>query len=821
MRLLTLRENGELALTANISGNVPPYAILSHTWGEDDDEVTFKDIEKGYFWVDTCCIDKSNSTELAEAINSMFKWYQNAERCYVYLADVPPKDHQTFGYMLRSTWEPYFRKCTWFTRDWTLQELIAPPKVEFFSAQRQRLGDKNSLEKLLHDITRIDKAALRGRALSEFTVSQRMSWSEGRETKREEDRAYSLLGIFNVYLPLLYSEGVDNAFRRLEKEIYCPSPNRADGLSFNRHVSTRQASLRKGLLDLLYFEDSDIRLRNLKSPNRKTCQWILEKEQFKDWVTAANWDDHRGFLWIKGKPGAGKSTLMKFLCRQTIKAATSDENTIVAPFFFNAQGGLLQKSTTSLYRSLLYRILSKAKDLQSILDEFNHRAYDAFRENGWPLETLKETLVQAVERLGHRKLQVFIDALDEGQDDTMNDMVSFFEEISGYAEDSNVQFQVCFSSRHYPAIMSRWGRQIILEDEKDHSADIDQYIRSELTLTDSSQVDYLRSKILQKSEGVFLWVVLVVQMLNKKYANGRVDEFQKCIDDLPHTLDDLFKLALRKDQDDIPKLQLSIQLILFAKRPMLAEEYFFAMRTPDSPETNRLWDKGQISHGDMSRFVNSSSKGLAMLVFTRGSGKQKTVQFIHESVRDYFLVNGGYSELWPGLKRDLFITKSHKTLRDRCLAEINSSIKNNTLESLLQSIWPSPGTSKRKIDGLEYNPPRNLLPESFLEQFALRLLVAYKLPFLGYAIYNVFNHAGATMADELNYLAFMKGFPPNYWIFLVKLFKRYRTYTDDRLLHIFRSHDEDQETLLVFYNRLHGGRPVEVEEPSAENYLGF
>lgn len=239
MRLLQLNGNGEFSLTNNVHNNIPPYAILSHTWGRDNEEVNFEDLEKGsgttktgyqklqfcgeqaardrmdYFWIDTCCIDKSSSAELQESINSMFKWYRDAHKCYVYLADVSTDQDNPSG----QSWRPAFRESRWFTRGWTLQELVAPRSVEFFSSNGQRLGDKRSLEQELHDITGISVLALQGSPLSGFSVEERMSWSKGRETTREEDKAYSLLGIFDVHMPLIYSEGSENAFRRLQEEI--------------------------------------------------------------------------------------------------------------------------------------------------------------------------------------------------------------------------------------------------------------------------------------------------------------------------------------------------------------------------------------------------------------------------------------------------------------------------------------------------------------------------------------------------------------------------------------------------------------------------
>ena len=235
MRLLTLNENGELSLTKNLRENIQDYAILSHTWGDEEDEVVFRDVMDGsakgksgykklkfcetqakrdrlrYFWVDTCCIDRSTADELSEAINSMFRWYENAAKCYVYLSDVSAASGDNVHQSNRP-WEQAFRDSRWFTRGWTLQELIAPRSVEFFCSNENRLGDKTSLEGLLHERTGIPVFALRGYSLSRFSIDTRMSWATDRRTKREEDLAYCLLGIFDVHMSLIYGEGKEKAF---------------------------------------------------------------------------------------------------------------------------------------------------------------------------------------------------------------------------------------------------------------------------------------------------------------------------------------------------------------------------------------------------------------------------------------------------------------------------------------------------------------------------------------------------------------------------------------------------------------------------------
>lgn len=254
MRLLQASsdDNFRLASFAN-SSRLPKYAIFSHTWEAGDQEITYQDIMSGntsitsksghhkirfcrdqarkdgfdYIWVDSCCIDQRSSAEVSQIVNSMFRLYRDAARCYVYLADVsvagvahPPSDQATPDDTV--PWDSAFRESRWFTRGWTLQELLAPRSVEFFSCEGKLIGDRKSLEMQIHEITRIPVLALQGAthgALSRFSVGERMSWSENRNTTIEEDKVYCLLGIFDIHIPLIYGEGEERAFIRLQDEI--------------------------------------------------------------------------------------------------------------------------------------------------------------------------------------------------------------------------------------------------------------------------------------------------------------------------------------------------------------------------------------------------------------------------------------------------------------------------------------------------------------------------------------------------------------------------------------------------------------------------
>ena len=218
------------------------YAILSHVW--DGQEMSFQDLralhddyrttgrvprdyvspkirhscllaqQHGYnwIWIDACCIDKTSSAELSEAINSMFRFYALAHACYVFLRDVPSN-------CILSDKDSAFRKSRWHERGWTLQELLAPKLVIFISSDWNVIGTKSELAYLLEEVTRIPVSVLRFEEdLSDVDIARRMSWAGTRKTTRLEDEAYCLMGIFGVNMPTLYGEG-SKAFYRLQEEI--------------------------------------------------------------------------------------------------------------------------------------------------------------------------------------------------------------------------------------------------------------------------------------------------------------------------------------------------------------------------------------------------------------------------------------------------------------------------------------------------------------------------------------------------------------------------------------------------------------------------
>lgn len=281
------------------------YAILSHTWGEE--ELSFQEWRSGvgrekagyekvartckqacrdrydYAWVDTVCINKESSAELSEAINSMWQWYANAAVCYAYLSDVPAEcpileDRSSIDRFLEidsddegmddanedledanQPWIRLFGRSRWFTRGWTLQELLAPREIYFFSKDWELVGRRDRLIHTLSDITGIDEFALSGTDHRDsVAIARKMSWAADRQTSRIEDRAYSLLGLFGINLPLLYGEG-ERAFIRLQEELVRTSTDHSILVwADNEYLNNLYHALESGRnFDLLFAKSPD------------------------------------------------------------------------------------------------------------------------------------------------------------------------------------------------------------------------------------------------------------------------------------------------------------------------------------------------------------------------------------------------------------------------------------------------------------------------------------------------------------------------------------------------------------------------------------
>ena len=397
---------------------------------------------------------------------------------------------------------------------------------------------------------------------------------------------------------------------------------------------------REAYINSLRFEQFDSRHAMIKPAHAKTCKWLLKKQNYLDWSTAKRLNEHHGLLWIKGKAGCGKSTMLKYIFAHVRRV---EPGTTTISFFFNARGHKLEKTTSGMYRSLLLQLFEQMPALQSALNVLPRPRLSSLGdfEGHWHLESLKSIFQSAVSDVGARQLYCFVDALDECHEDEVRDMVTCFEWLCQDALETGTQLHICFSSRHYPHISVEKCLEIVLEGQEGHDQDMTNYLDSELKIGKSQRCEKIKADILEKAKSIFLWLVLVVKILKEEFDRGRVHALQKRLEEIPPGLDDLFRDILTKDGRNSDDLLLCLQWILFSKRPLRREELYFAILAGMEPEQLAPWDQDEVTTSVMDRYILDCSKGLAELT----KSKSRTVQFIHESVRDYLLKGNGLAHL--------------------------------------------------------------------------------------------------------------------------------------------------------------------------------
>lgn len=513
-------------------------------------------------------------------------------------------------------------------------------------------------------------------------------------------------------------------------------------------------------LNSLGFEQIDARQSTIKSAHAKTCRWLLKSRQYLDWLDTTKLDDHYGFLWIKGKAGTGKSTLMKFASAHARKPMREQS---VLSFFFNARGEDLEKSTVGTYRSLLLQLLTLLPRLQRVFEYLGLSIEKVRGNRQWTTELLKDALEQAVQELGDSRVVCFIDALDECEEDQIRDMVQFFEHIGDLAVSNGIHFQVCLSSRHYPYITIRKGVELVLEGHEGHSQDITNYVESELKIGKSKIAQQVRAELQEKASGIFMWVVLVVRFLNKASDQGKVHTLSQKLREIPGDLHELFFDMLTRDAYDKEELVLCIQWLLFAKQPLNPEQLYYAIHAARRPVDIAERDPEVITEDVIHRFILNSSKGLAEITTL----KESRVQFIHESVRDFLLKEDGLGKIWPELRNN-FMGQSHEQLKQCCLNYIS-------FDSAVL---------------LGNNEVR--YPASSSEAARLRDSAAQKFPFLKYAAQNLLFHADAAEGEGISQVHFLNNFRHHQWVEFNNIFEKFQVRRHTRqvsLLYLLAEYD--------------------------------
>ena len=650
MRLLLRSDTGEFSLTKDLVGDdtIPPYAILSHTWGADAEEVTFEDLANGtgkdkpgyekirfcgeqarqhglqYFWIDTCCINKANYTELSQAINSMFRWYRDAIRCYVYLPDVSSPAFDTNKEISLRPWESDFRKSRWFKRGWTLQELLAPSSVEFFSQERQRLGDKRSLKQQIHEITGIADSALQGAPLSQFSVEERLSWIERRQTKLEEDKAYSLLGIFDISMPLIYGEGGEKAFKRLQEEIDKPLKGLLQD-SVQMQKEDKECIQHLRLTDP---RDDKMRIEETKGGLLEgSYHWILENSNFQQWRN----DQQSRLLWIKGDPGKGKTML---LCGIANELQKSMAKTDLLSYFFSQATDSRINNAIAVLRGLMYLFINQQPSLIShIRNKHDHAGKTLFEDaNAWV--ALSEIFTNILQDPSLNSTYLIIDALDECVAD-LPKLLDFIVQKSFVSP--CVKWIV--SSRNWPDIEERLERaghkvRLCLElNAESISTAVSIYIQYKVLQLarqkkyDDKTRDAVLDHLSLNANNTFLWVALVCQNLEKI---SRWMTLAK-LNAFPPGLDSLYKRMVEQirnlDNADLCKRILALIAIVY--KPITLKELTSLVKMLKDM-SNDLESLGEII-------------GLCGSFLTTREG---TIYFVHQSAKDY-LVEHASAEILP------------------------------------------------------------------------------------------------------------------------------------------------------------------------------
>ncbi|KPI45079.1 Vegetative incompatibility protein HET-E-1 [Cyphellophora attinorum] len=689
MRLIKVHPNGALELTDVDRHNVPQYAILSHTWESSSQELSIQDIRNGtgtekhgyrkltfcaqralqdglqYFWIDSVCIDRSNSTELAEAINSMFRWYRGANVCYVYLTDV-------HGDKLD---EPAFRQSRHHTRGWTLQEIIAPSNVEFFSSSGHKLGDKVSLESQLHEITGIATEALR---------------SPDAETTIEEDQVYCLLGIFGVYLPLIYGEGKSHALRRLRNEInaFSRDPQALGTLSV-----VEQA---RACLSSIEYIDQSRELRSILSRSKDSCHWVLKNTEYASWFEAKQ----SSKLWITAKAGHGKTTLAAHIYENLSQqhrslasnGLTIANRTIVLFFLFQRSNNETTSLAAAALTNLVWQLAKQAPVALEVLST-RHALLSRRGKFDWSVGQLSDVLSDMLKALGSGSvIYIVIDAFDEATIESRESVIEWVHHNTvpylndpWHFEHTGPIVKVLMTSRPDGEMLDHASNFARLDIKHSDTAD-DMNSLIQTRVADLAGRRRLSIEVVHRitqflgtrAHGMFIWVILILKELEQRNERLTDEVVATKLSKIPAHLNDTYTLMLDSGSqargNDMWRI---LRWLMFATRVLNLRELHDGMCL----ETGT--DAWHDFRGDLEYMCGS---------LVQISGGNELVTFVHPTARDFIhsLTIETEHPVFHDVSMDYCAAHDH--LAQICLQHF---IQNGCLRKLVEQLWTSKPYAER------------------------------------------------------------------------------------------------------------------------------
>ncbi|KAK0293192.1 hypothetical protein LTR54_013978 [Friedmanniomyces endolithicus] len=694
MRLLRRYEDGSISLTRDITNNdeIPPNAILSHTWAVDSDhEATYQDVVRGdgvqkagyekirfcstqaykdgldYFWVDTCCIDRSSSSELSEAINSMLD------------ATVDDVHHLSFT----RQWETDFRESRWFRRGWTLQELLAPESVDFYSTEGTKLSDKCSLRQQIREITGIPDSALRNEPLADFAIGERLSWALDRQTTRVEDKAYSLLGIFDASLPILYGEGTF-AFARLLESV------QAAGLQ-QRHLLSGQDQLLHTLP-----KSSSAAFNSTETQYAATCMPATRVELLSEIYSWAEGAHGRNIFWLNGMAGTGKSTIARTLARRS-----HEQGTLGGSFFFSRRHDKAS-CADKLFTTLAFQLaLSVPKMKRHICDALSTR-----KDIGQSSlhEQWNDLIVKPMSKLKSHKPRywiVVLDGLDEC--DNQRDLSTVLRLLASPEVSANTRLRFFVTSRpvwrirqEIHTIPEAQRQCFVLHDMAPSLVDRDLsiYVETQLASRERDRVAswhdaQLVARLVKMANGCFLQASLACRYILEEgplLAERRVRTILQT-GLLGASLDVSYTLILRnfmapdKDGGDRPerrrKLLGTLAVLL---QPLSIKSLAVLLQTESQAVADTL--------ADLNAVVNIPS------------GHDQPIMFFHNSFREFLVSGSRCVDTDFGLDEQ----DAHMVLAGSCVRLLSKVLYRNTDEQ------SAPGALHLKP--IHSRPKQRLTPES-------------------------------------------------------------------------------------------------------------